>query len=374
MSDETSTMLDLLKRRIALSGPIRIADFMAEALGHPEHGYYKKQDPLGRGGDFITAPEISQMFGELIGLWAAVTWQQMGSPAKFNLVELGPGRGTLMSDALRAVRNVPGFCDAATIRFVETSPVLRMHQQTAVMESGVPAVWHESFEAIPETPGVPTILIANEFFDALPVRQFEQSDEGWRERLVGVSASNGELCFVAGQVTPVTDALIPTLLRGSAKPGDVFETSPMAISIADQIARRLNADGGAALIIDYGHAHSAFGDTLQAVRDHKYHPVLEMPGDADLTAHVDFGALSRTIAQADGRTGAVLTQGTFLQMLGIEQRAEALQKAAPVDQAYLISTALDRLISGQQMGTLFKVLIAYGRETPPPPCVSGAEG
>lgn len=367
-------LLDHLKRRIALDGPITIADFMNEALAHPEHGYYRKQDPFGRKGDFITAPEISQMFGELIGLWAAVTWQQMGSPRKVNLVELGPGRGTLMADALRAVRNVPGLSDALTVRFVETSPVLRTHQQTAIMPYGIPATWHEAFDDIPVSGNAPMIVIGNEFFDALPIRQFERASHGWSERLVGVDANTGELGFVRGAETPVTDALVPAILRGTAKPGDIFESCPAAIAIADQVARRLNEVGGASLFIDYGHPHSAFGDTLQALKDHKYHPVLQQPGDADLTAHVDFAAIGRAMLEADARIGAVLTQGTFLRMLGIEQRAELLKENADDVQARSIDAALARLIDADQMGTLFKVLIGYGRETAPPPCVSGAEG
>ncbi|WP_339859864.1 class I SAM-dependent methyltransferase [Thalassospira alkalitolerans] len=375
MTETSETpLLDHLKRRIALSGPITIADFMNDALAHPEFGYYRKQDPFGRDGDFITAPEISQMFGELIGLWAAVSWQQMGSPRKIDLVELGPGRGTLMADALRAVRNVPGFSDALTVRFVETSPVLRSHQQTAIMPYGIPATWHEVFDDIPSRGNAPMIVIGNEFFDALPIRQFERGDHGWAERLIGVDAGTGALGFVRGQETPVTDALIPATLRGTAKPGDIFESCALAIAIADQVARRLNAVGGAALFIDYGHPHSAFGDTLQALKDHKFHSVLDQPGDADVTAHVDFAAIGRTILEADGRVGAVLTQGTFLRMLGIEQRAELLKETADAEQAKLIDTALARLIEADQMGTLFKVLIGYGRDTAPPPCVSGAEG
>ncbi|PKR55107.1 class I SAM-dependent methyltransferase [Thalassospira marina] len=377
MSDkenQTPALLDHLKRRISITGPISVADYMTEALAHPQWGYYRKQDPFGQAGDFVTAPEISQMFGELIGLWAAVTWQQMGSPSRLQLVELGPGRGTLMADALRAVRNVPGLSDALTVRFVETSPVLRARQQTAIMPYGIPAVWHDSFDEIPEAQNAPMVVIANEFFDALPVRQFQFCKDGWRERLVAISAETGELCFTNGALAPMTDALVPVKLRPTAKVGDVFEASPVGVAIANQIAHRLNRDGGAALMIDYGHPHSAFGDTLQALRNHKFHPVLSQPGDADLTTHVDFGALARTFSQADARTGAVLGQGTFLKMLGIEQRAELLKQSASTDQAAAIDAALNRLINADQMGTLFKVLIAYGRETAPPPCVSGAEG
>tara|TARA_B100000674_G_scaffold318019_3_gene264680 strand:+ start:2149 stop:3276 length:1128 start_codon:yes stop_codon:yes gene_type:complete len=375
MTSETdSPLLAHIKRRINVSGPITIADFMTEALAHPEYGYYRKQDPFGRAGDFITAPEVSQMFGELIGLWAAVTWQQMGCPPKIDLIELGPGRGTLMSDALRAVRNVPGFGDALTVRFVETSPVLRTHQQTAIMAYGIPATWHETFDDIPTRANVPAIVIGNEFFDALPIRQFERGEKGWAERLVGVDAKTGELGFVRGAETPITDALIPATMRGAAKKGDIFESCAPAIAIADQIARRLNETGGGALFIDYGHPGSAFGDTFQALMGHEYHPVLSNPGDADLTAHVDFAAIGRAMNEAGARTGAVLTQGTFLRMLGIEQRAELLKTSADDDQQTAIDQALSRLIDADQMGTLFKVLIGYGRDTTPPPCVSGVAG
>lgn len=369
-----SPLLAHIKRRINVSGPITIADFMTEALAHPEHGYYRKQDPFGRAGDFITAPEVSQMFGELIGLWAAVTWQQMGSPPKVDLIELGPGRGTLMSDALRAVRNVPGIGDALTVRFVETSPVLRTHQQTAIMAYGIPATWHETFDDIPTRANVPAIVIGNEFFDALPIRQFERGEKGWAERLVGIDANTGELGFVRGAETPITDALIPATMRGAAKKGDIFESCAPAIAIADQIARRLNETGGGALFIDYGHPGSAFGDTFQALKGHEYHPVLSDPGDADLTAHVDFAAIGRAMNEAGARTGAVLTQGTFLRMLGIEQRAELLKTSADDAQQTAIDQALSRLIDADQMGTLFKVLIGYGRNTTPPPCVSGVAG
>ena len=369
-----SPLLAHIKRRINVSGPITIADFMTEALAHPEHGYYRKQDPFGRAGDFITAPEVSQMFGELIGLWAAVTWQQMGSPPKVDLIELGPGRGTLMSDALRAVRNVPGFGDALTVRFVETSPVLRTHQQTAIMAYGIPATWHETFDDIPTRANVPAIVIGNEFFDALPIRQFERGEKGWAERLVGIDANTGELGFVRGAETPITDALIPATMRGAAKKGDIFESCAPAIAIADQIARRLNETGGGALFIDYGHPGSAFGDTFQALKGHEYQPVLSDPGDADLTAHVDFAAIGRAMNEAGARTGAVLTQGTFLRMLGIEQRAELLKTSADDAQQTAIDQALSRLIDADQMGTLFKVLIGYGRNTTPPPCVSGVAG
>ena len=375
MTSETdSPLLAHIKRRINVSGPITIADFMTEALAHPEHGYYRKQDPFGRAGDFITAPEVSQMFGELIGLWAAVTWQQMGSPPKIDLIELGPGRGTLMSDALRAVRNVPGIGDALTVRFVETSPVLRTHQQTAIMAYGIPATWHETFDDIPTRANIPAIVIGNEFFDALPIRQFERGEKGWAERLVGLDAKTGKLGFVRGAETPITDALIPVTMRGAAKKGDIFESCAPAIAIADQIARRLNETGGGALFIDYGHPGSAFGDTFQALKGHEYHPVLSDPGDADLTAHVDFAAIGRAMNEAGARTGAVLTQGTFLRMLGIEQRAEHLKTGADDAQKTAIDQALSRLIDADQMGTLFKVLIAYGRDTTPPPCVSGVAG
>ncbi|WP_255448363.1 class I SAM-dependent methyltransferase [Telmatospirillum sp. J64-1] len=345
-----------IRNRIKAEGPLPVSEFMAEALGHPEWGYYRKQDPLGARGDFTTAPEISQMFGELLGLWCAVVWQQMGSPRHFRLVELGPGRGTLMSDLLRAARLVPGFLGAVRVHLVETSPVLRLRQREALR--GAPVDWHDDFSEIPDGP---MLLVANEFFDALPIRQFVRDGGGWRERLI--DACGDDLDFVTG---PLLDAGSPGLPRldGVAE-GDIAETCPAGQEVAQAIGRRLCDQGGAALIVDYGHSRSAAGDTLQAVRQHRYHPVLALPGEADLTAHVDFQALADAARPA--KAHGTVDQGSFLRAMGIEARAEALLRGAEPKQRFEIATACHRLISPTEMGTLFKSLALTQPDLPAPP-------
>ena len=344
----------LLRQRIEQTGPISVADFMAVALGHPEHGYYPTRDPLGAAGDFITAPEISQMFGEIIGLWCAVAWQSMGEPSSVALAELGPGRGTLMADVLRAAAMVPAFRAALRVHLVETSPALRARQAERL--AGVGAVWHDDVSTLP--PG-PLLLVANEFFDALPIRQYVRRDDGWRERLVGLD--DGGFAFVDG---PLVDLAALGIVPPEAKVGQQFEVNAAACSIAAQLGARLAAQGGAALVIDYGYDRCAVGDTLQAVRHHTFAPVLEDPGQSDLTAHVDFQALS--LAFSPARVSAVTTQGSFLRALGIELRAARLMKSAP-EKAEDIAKACRRLIDAAEMGTLFKVLAATDPKLPPPP-------
>ena len=278
----------ILGTRIKLGGPITIAEYMAEALGHPEHGYYRRRDPLGAAGDFTTAPEIGQAFGELLGLWCADCWEQMGRPRPVRLVELGPGRGTLMADALRAATVMPGFRQAIDLHLVETSPTLRARQRQALGDAA-PA-WHDRFETVPAGP---MLLIANEFFDALPVHQFQATAAGWRERLVALEAGgDGFRPALASAPSPAAALIAPNLDPAGLPPGSVVEVAPAGIALAGAIGARLTADGGATVIIDYGHAASAAGDTLQAVRGHRRHPVLAEPGAADLTAHVDFAALA----------------------------------------------------------------------------------
>ncbi len=328
---------------------------MEEALAHPILGYYRKKDPLGALGDFTTAPEISQMFGELVGLWCVVTWQAMGMPKKFHLVELGPGRGTLMSDALRAARAMAPFFEALSVHFVETSPVLRERQKEVMNNAGLlkPPRWHDRFDDVPEGP---TIVIANEFFDALPIRQFQKTAEGWRERLVAsdTDTDTEKLCFALGPVLPVT-AAIPAGLR-DGDDGSIFEICPAATSVTETIAEKICDNGGAALFIDYGHAKSGLGDTLQALLKHKYHDALSNVGDADLTAHVDFDALGQAAARAGIDVSRVVTQGTFLRELGIVERADVLKGNATPVQVKDIESALKRLIDDDQMGTLFKAM------------------
>ncbi len=348
-------------RRISLQGPISIAEFMAEALGHPQHGYYMGKDPFGRTGDFITAPEISQMFGELIGLWCAEVWRLMGDPSAFNLIELGPGRGTLMQDALRAARVLPEFGEAASVHLIETSPVLR-DMQAVTLGDHHPA-WHDDITRVPDGP---LIVIANEFFDALPVHQFKRTGDGWRENVVTVDGDRLVLT-TSPAATPAT-----ALLAGrEAAAGAIAEVCPAAISIATAIAERLAEHGGAALAIDYGYAEPTGDATLQAVRRHERHDFLSDPGTADLTAHVNFRDL-RDAAQPHATVYGPITQGDLLRSLGIEMRVEQLMQRASADQRHAIESACRRLIDPAEMGTLFKALALCHRDMPAPPAFDHA--
>jgi NADH dehydrogenase [ubiquinone] 1 alpha subcomplex assembly factor 7 len=346
-----------LRKTIRLQGPITVAQFMATVLGDPVHGYYagnRGRDPLGVAGDFITAPEISQMFGELIGLWCADRWQSMGAPARVLLVELGPGRGTLMADAVRAASAVPAFHQALEIHLVETSPTFREAQEERLGDHDVH--WHDAVTALPDGP---SLIIANEFFDALPIHQFVATDAGWRERLVGLAANDedsaaADLEFRCAPGPTPSLALVDALAITGA-PGAVAETCPAAISIAGAIADRIAADGGAALIIDYGDGGGT-GDSLQAVHRHQPCDALAHPGECDLTAHVDFAAVARAATEAGAATYGPVPQGRFLQALGIVARAAALARDATHEQAADIDAALARLTDADQMGTLFKVL------------------
>ena len=342
-------LAERLTRRIARQGPITVADYMAAVLTDPEHGYYMTGDPLGRRGDFITAPEISQMFGELIGLWCADTWQRLGAPGKVVLLELGPGRGTLMADALRAARLDPAFLDAVRVHLVEVSPVLRARQATALAEYA--PTWHADLGGLPDGP---LLVIANEFFDALPVHQYERRLEGWCERLVGLDDADA-LAFGLSPPTPATALLVPGHLR-DAPPGSVIEVSPVASSLAAEIGGRIAAFTGAALVIDYGHGTTGIGDSLQAVRHHARHQVLDEPGRADLTAHVDFAALGQAARAAGARIHGPETQGAFLERLGLGARADALSRSASPEHAQDIAAAKERLSASEHMGVLFKVL------------------
>lgn len=356
-----------IAQRIAQSGPISVAAYMAAALSDPEFGYYARRMPLGAEGDFVTAPDISQMFGELIGLWCVDLFEQLGSPRALRLIELGPGRGTLMADLWRAAVIRPEFQKAMRIHLVEMNPTLRALQKTALQ--GVAAEWHENFahaaeraaasaraaqDGVAPDGAAPFIVIANEFFDALPVHQLVKTGSGWRERRIGFDSAAQAFFFVAAaEPTPIC-AEVPPALHDAA-PGSIFEINLEACALMEQIAAELAASRGAALVIDYGHGAVAAGDTLQAVRGHRYHDALADPGLADVTAHVDFAALIRAAKAKGVRTWRPVTQGEFLRRLGIAQRAERLSQSRP-DQADEISTALRRLIDGDKMGTLFKVL------------------
>jgi len=352
-----------LAARIARQGPLTVAEFMAAVLTNPEHGYYMTGDPLGAGGDFTTAPEISQMFGELIGLWCVDCWQALGEPAPVHLVELGPGRGTLMADALRAAKLAPGFLRAIRLHLVEVSPALRVRQEATLSETPLaePPRWHAHLGAVPEGP---LLLLANEFFDALPIRQFEKTPHGWCERLVRLDDAGTGFAFTLAPPGPLA-ALIPPALR-QASQDSVAEVSPAGTCLGVEIGRRLAAHGGAALIVDYGPTEPSGRPTLQAVRRHKPQAVLEAPGSADLTAHVDFAALAQAARDADALAHGPVTQGAFLAALGIAERATALTKEATSAQSSDIAAAVKRLTDPTEMGELFKVLALTGPASRPP--------
>jgi len=324
-------------RLIAATGPISIAHYMAESNAR----YYASRDPLGAGGDFVTAPEISQIFGELIGLWLADIWHRAGQPQRACYVELGPGRGTLARDALRAAQRgglIP------EIHFVETSPALTALQHAAHPD----AVWHRDLSTLPEDQ--PLLIVANEFLDALPVRQLVRNAEGWRERMVGLSGA--ALAPVVGERPMV--AAVPAHLKDMPE-GTILETSPAAAAIMQEIAIRLASQGGAALVIDYGYTQAQLGSTLQAVRAHRKVDPFANPGEADLTAHVDFSALV-PVAEAQGaRWLGTCEQGSWLRALGIDARARALARGAP-HAAAAIHAGVMRLSDAAQMGALFKVM------------------
>ena len=340
-----------IRRRIAAAGPMPVNEYMTLCLTDGEHGYYTTRDPLGARGDFITAPEVSQMFGEMIGLWMAAVWKQMGSPENLRIIELGPGRGTMMKDALRAAKVMPDFREAVVMHLVEISPALEAQQERTLEHLAMPMYWHPALNDVPKGPA---IIVANEFFDALPVHQAVKAEFGWHERRVEIDPS-GNLAFAtAAEPLPHFDRLLPPALR-NAPPGSIFEWR--ADNVAMELGRRLARDGGAALVIDYGHAESAAGDTLQAVGQHAFADPLTAPGNIDLTAHVDFQALARAV-EAMGASGfGPLTQAEFLRRLGIETRAASLKAKAAETARADIDAALARLIGEDRagMGALFKV-------------------
>ena len=335
-----------IRERIRRDGPLSVAAYMELCLSHPTHGYYRRGRPIGAAGDFITAPEVSQMFGELIGLWCAAVWQFMGRPQQVRLVELGPGRGTLMTDALRAVKTVPAFRSAIDLHLVDSSETLRAEQ--AILLGVAAPTWHESFETVPSGP---VLVVANEFFDALPIRQFERVGDTWRERVVTLAPSSQAFRFAAADTA--TDEIA---CLGAAPAGSIVEQAPARDALAAALAARIAADGGAALIVDYGHDWPGIGDTLQAVKRHRRHGVLDDPGDADLTAHVDFHALAAAARKAGAGAFGPVPQGAFLRALGIEERAARLRRDASAAQREAIDAALRRLTSVDEMGMLFKAL------------------
>ena len=350
---EADSLGEHLARRIRALGPLTVETYMTEVLTHPRHGYYVAQQPFGQSGDFITAPEVSQMFGELIGAWMADTWTRMGRPSGVHLVEIGPGRGVLMRDLLRAASTVPGFRDAATVHLVDVSAPLQLVQRRALAESGWNIRWHSSFADVPSRG--PLLLIANELFDALPIRQFVRTLAGWCERLVD-AGPDGALRFVLTRGPSPASALIPASVRETAPLESVAEVSPAAINLATAIGARVAAEGGGALIIDYGNAEFGARDTLQAVLRHRSHPVLDAPGTADICAHVDFAMVAQAAREAGAHVWGPRTQGEFLRTIGIAERATVLSRVATPEQRDEIAAALNRLVGPHAMGGLFKVV------------------
>jgi NADH dehydrogenase [ubiquinone] 1 alpha subcomplex assembly factor 7 len=374
MSPLKAEILALIRQE----GPISVARYMELALGHPRYGYYMTRDPFGAAGDFTTAPEISQMFGELIGLWCAQVWSDIGAPERVILAEAGPGRGTLMADALRAAKALPAFRRAIEVHLIETSPVLRAAQQRMLASAGMQPVWHDRIDSLPKN--APLLLIANEFLDALPIQQFAWRSGGWFERLVGQHDGRLTLGLAPQPTMDGWAAGFPTPAFAALPGGAVIEVSFAAIKFIRALAGRIRRQGGAALIVDYGYEDLVFHESLQAVKGHRSVDPLEEPGEADLTAHVNFrliGAAAhvapkrndprilRQVAQAHGP----VAQGDFLRALGIEQRAKRLMAGASPSAVKAIAAALERLIEMRPggMGALFKVLALTPLGTAKPP-------
>ena len=347
-----------LLSRIEAQGPLTVADYMGDCLLHPQYGYYATRDPFGAAGDFITAPEISQMFGEMLGLCLAQSWLDQGAPAAFILAELGPGRGTLMADALRAARIVPGFTQAAQLHLVEASAHLRGLQADALQ--GYAPTWHDQIEHLPE--GMPLFAVANEFFDALPIRQFQRAKQGWHERMI--TNDGGTLAMA---LAPAAPPPMPALRAREADTdaGELIEICTPALQITQTLARRIATDGGAALIIDYGDWRLR-GDTWQAMAGHAHVDPLASPGEADLTAHVDFAALAEAATDAGAQASAMVTQGRLLETLGITARAQTLAQKLTGDPLTAHIAAHRRLTHPQEMGNLFKALALTPQGAPSP--------
>ncbi|MDR3449058.1 MAG: SAM-dependent methyltransferase [Alphaproteobacteria bacterium] len=333
---------------IAKQGAISLAAFMELALQHPEYGYYRVREPIGRKGDFVTAPEVSQMFGEMVGVWCAESWRGFGKPDPFALIELGPGRGTMMQDIMRATANVGGFHAAKQLYLLDSDRALRAAQEEKL---GGDAPHY--IDAIAALPPLPSLIVANEFFDALPVRQFEKTFRGWAEHMVTVA--NGELVMTQRPLEEAELVLIPAAMR-DVNPGVIFEISPKAQNIMRDLAKHLAAHKGAMLIVDYGYTAASGDASVQAVSSHASVSIFERPGEVDLTAHVDFAVLGQAASAAGAEASPVITQGEFLKNLGIEIRADTLKRRVPLPQAAAIDADLHRLIDDSKMGSLFKVM------------------
>jgi NADH dehydrogenase [ubiquinone] 1 alpha subcomplex assembly factor 7 len=349
-----------LARAIRHQGPLPVSVFMTLALHDPLSGFYAAREAIGANGAFVTAPETSQIFGELLGLWLLQIWRDQGRPDNVRIVELGPGRATLMADTLRAVRADSDFLATAEIVLVEASPALEAVQRERLRDCGAVLRWVRQWSEVPQDRAL--FLVANEFFDALAIRQYVKTERGWCERMVTVDASD-RLAFA---LAPMAFPLSIPQRRGAAEAGAVYETSPAAEALAEDIARAITRHGGGALLVDYGHAEEGFGDTLQAVASHNPVDVLACPGEADLSAHVDFGAIAECARAGGATVHGPVGQGKFLHALGIESRAALLQSANP-ERTAEICDAVSRLVEPQMMGSLFKALAIVPQGAPRPP-------
>ncbi len=353
-----SALRQRILSRIRAEGPLSVAEYMGICLLDPKDGYYPTRDPLGSEGDFITAPEISQMFGEVIGLWAIQSWTDMGEPASINLIELGPGRGIMMSDILRASRLAPDFLKALNVYLIDVSAALEAVQAKSLADSPVPVSWAGSLAEVPDGP---TIIIGNEYLDCLPIRQFIQKDHfakanGWHERLVTIDPDTEKLIFGVSpeSISETTQQSLPSEYS-NARNEDLLETCPAAHQLLDQLSERFKSNLGRALFIDYGPERTEFGDTLQALKRHEKVDVFSDPGNTDLTARVDFQALNEFSTTIELKSTAPITQREFLSKLGLEMRAVALARSKP-DSKDKIARQLERLSSEDQMGSLFKAI------------------
>lgn len=410
--DETgqTELLKFLKRNIEMRGAISISEFMRIALLHPQLGYYCRTDVFGQDGDFTTSPEISQMFGELLGVWCVSNWMALGEPSSLSLVELGPGRGTLMADILRVAHRFPNFRNALCVNFVERSPVLREYQAAAICcqveaeadrmgqreatligqipsstgtAGAIDVAWYEELNLVPK--GTPTLMLAQEFFDALPVHQFQLTEKGWCERLVDVDEkedSKHHLRFVLSPAPTVASRVLlgKGLTRNTtdqqdrdrvrrdntppdAKVGDAIEISPAGIGVCQDMAQRIADDGGAALIIDYGHDH-AMADSIRGIKQHTFVDIFEDPGMVDLSIDVDFSALRRAVDTVSGAAATpVITQGSFLRNMGIDVRMAKLLESASEESAERLFSEYERLTGDEDMGRIYKVMGIVTKDT-----------
>ncbi len=353
-----------IRSLITANGPISVTDYFSLCLADPQYGYYKTREPFGAAGDFTTAPEISQLFGEIIGIFLVQAWMRHGEPNPVHIAEIGPGRGTMMSDILRVISKLsPALYDAAGFHLIETSERLQKVQSQTLVAHKYKITWHESFDTLPE--GF-LLLAANELFDAIPIRQFVKTPQGFRERLIGLDA-NGGLTFAAGPATIDPDVL-PKASRDVA-PGTIFEIAPARDAVMATLASRIRAGGGTALIIDYGHLTTGYGDTLQAVRDHQFDPPLKHPGEADITSHVDFEQLARRAAAEGLQINGLTYQGDFLLGLGLIERASSLGSGKDTITQEGIRLDVERLAGNGEgkMGELFKVLAVSSPAVALPP-------